>query len=99
MKRYVIIKKCVPTEKTLARCPEAKTKYYIFGEDEFIINYKLGFNSYDFNDTELKDGIRACAWEAPKGCKISLRAYQRRAKKLTEEGNYISTCEMVEVEV
>ena len=99
MKRYVIIKKCIPTEKTLARCPEAKTKYYIFGEDEFIINYELGFNSYDFNDPKLKAGIRACAWEAPKGCKISLRAYQRQAKKLTEEGNYISTCEMVEVEV
>ena len=99
MKRYVIIKKCVPTEKTLAIHPEAKTKYYIFGEDEYIINWELGFDSYDFNDPELKSGIRVNAWEEPKGCKNSLRAYKRVAKKATEKGDYIVTYEMAEVEV
>ena len=99
MKRYVIIKKSVPTEETLAMHPETKTKYHIYGKNQYLLNDIWNNESYDFNDSRLKTFIRAFAWEAPKGCKISLRAYQRQAKKLTEEGNYISTCEIVEVEV
>lgn len=99
MKRYVILAKAVPTESTLATHPEAKTRYYIYGRGQHLINDIWNNESYDFNDPKLKSFIRFMAWEAPKGCKISLRAHQRHADWETKYGNYIETCEMVEVEV
>ena len=99
MKRYVIIKKSVPTEETLAMHPETKTKYHIYGKNQYLLNDIWNNESYDFNDSRLKTFIRAFAWEAPKGCKISLRAHQKYAEYEISLGHFISTCEMAEVEV
>ena len=99
MKRYVILEKYVPTEETLALCPEAKTEYYLFGEDGYVINYAWSSESYDFNDPKSKLSSIAFGWKAPEGCKTSLREHQNYAEEFTKNGDYIVTCEMVEVEV
>lgn len=98
MKRYFIVVKSIPTEKTLKEYPETKTKYYLYGKNQHLINDIWHNESYDLEEPRLKNLIKFMAWESPKGCKISLKSHQRNAEWETNYGNYITTCEMKEVE-